>query len=220
MLDALRNLLSPLIWIMTWVLEVFHSFTHSYGLSIVLLSLFMAIISYPIVRFGLRSEERYKKNVNLMVPKLNEIKANYKGEKQFRKIEKLYEEHNYHPIKSIFSASGFLVQLPFLLASMLLFIDYPPMSGIGFTVITDLMKPDGLLPLSINLLPFIMSGIAIFDAFQKPNLLNADRNKFIFISVVLCVLVYPLSAAVIFYWICNNIWSLLLTLKAKPNSLA
>jgi len=215
MLDFLRQLLSPLIWVMSRVLELFYGVTGSYGLSIILLSLFMAIISYPIVRFGLKAEQRYKDKVNIMAPKLADIKSNYKGEKQFRRLDKLYKEHSYHPIHSIFSASGFMIQLPFLLASMLLFLDYPPMAGIGFGPVKNLMMPDHLLPVSINLLPFIMSGIAIYDSYQKPDMPAADRRKFIFISIILCALVYPLPSAVIFYWICNNIWSVVLTFRSK-----
>ncbi len=200
---------------MTYVLEVFYSIVGSYGLSIVLLSLFMAIVSYPIVRLGLRAEQRHKDKVNLMSSELMEIKANFKGEKQFRRIERLYQKHNYHPIKSIFSAAGFMIQLPFLLAAMLMFLSYPPMEGVSFGPLNDLMGSDHLLPMGVNFLPFVMSGIAIFDAYQRPNLLSADRNKFILISVVLCVLVYSLPSAVIFYWICNNIWSLAFTIRAK-----
>jgi len=214
-MDILRNILYPIIWVMSWLLEAFNSVLGSYGLSIIALSLLMTIFTYPITRYGAKIEKRFNDKTETMAPFLAEIKTKYKGEQQFRKIERLYEEYNYHPIKSLASASGFLIQFPFLLAAMLLFLDYPSIEGLKFGIISDLSTSDHLLPNGINLLPFVMSAIAIVDSFLKVDMTSGARNKFIFISFVLCALVYLLPAAVILYWCFNNLWSLLLTIQRR-----
>ncbi len=221
MLDILHVVLFPIIWSMTQILNLLVAILGSYGPAIVGLSLVMAVLSHPIARIGARYERRVRQTMLAMEPQVAEARRRFKGEQRFNAIDRIYTEHRWHPIKSMLTATGFLISVPLLISSMLLLLDYPPLRGQSFMVIADLARPDGLLRLgsfAVNLLPIAMSGIAMLDAWLKPGMDRSTRNRFYVISLALLALTYPLPSAVIVYWLSNNVWAFGLTLIQRRRS--
>ena len=105
-----------------------------------------------------------------------------------------------------------LFQIPFLLAALFLLIDYPPLAGQPFGFIADLSQPDRLLELgnavSINVVPLLLTAVALLDSALKPEATPQSRIKFLIVSLVLVVLIYPLPAGVCVYWLASNVFSL------------
>ncbi len=213
----LETPLSPLIFLFRLILEAGHGMTGSYGVAIVLLNVVVAMATYPLYRYTRSLEESEKGRYTGMAEKVAGVKAALKGEAQFNAIEKIYQEYNYHPIKSLKSVAGFGIQLPFLLSGLLLLTHYPPLEGQGFLFLADLGKPDGLLIVSgytLNLMPFLMSGISFFEAAVKKGMTQPERMKFYFISGGIFFLIYAFPSAVVLYWTCSNVISLSRTLLA------
>jgi YidC/Oxa1 family membrane protein insertase len=211
----LETILSPLIFVLALVLGTLQDFTGSYGIAIILLSAFVAIVTYPLSVQAQRIELRDKQLHQQMASKLQYAKANFKGEQQFNEIEKSYIEHNYHPIKSVKSATGFAFQLPFLLSSLLLLWGFQPLAGQSFLFLADLSQPDAFLSLgasAINVLPLIMVAITLCETAIKPELTVAGRIKFSFITLTILVLIYTLPSAVVLFWTSNSTISLARTL--------
>lgn len=199
---------------MSVLLEYSYVALQSYGLAIILLSLTVSVVTYPIVSIGSRIEKEHSNLVATIDPKILEIKNNYSGEEQFRQIEQLYTSYGYHPIKAVKSASGFLFRIPFLISSLLLLINYPALDGQAFLFITSLSKPDNLLPmfgLNINILPILVSLVAILESAITPGKSRKDRNTFLFVSLAICLMIYNLPSAIVLYWLFNNVWSLVLS---------
>jgi YidC/Oxa1 family membrane protein insertase len=214
----LEFVLSPIIWLMRQVLELAHGLTGSYGLAIVLLSLAVTLATYPLALISRRAEEKEKALQDAMKPGLDEAKAKYKGEQRFNAIEKVYKAHNYHPIKALRSLGGLALQLPFLIAALLLLVDYAPLAGVPFLVIADLARPDGLIglgELSVNLLPLLMVAVSLLDAWANPLMGREAVGRFVILALGLFILVYALPAAVVLYWTSNNVWALARTLMRR-----
>jgi len=214
-MEFLETILFPLIYVLEVVLEVFQGLTGSYGIAIILLSVFVAIITYPLAIHALKIELRDKQLHQAMAPKLQYAKTNFKGERQFNEIEKIYKEHNYHPIKAVKSAAGFALQLPFLLSCMLLLWSFQPLAGQSFLFLTDLSQPDGIFSVgasTINILPLVMAAITLCETAIKPEMTPTGRVKFSFITVVILALIYTLPSAVVLYWTTSNTISLVRTL--------
>jgi len=217
-MELLETLLFPLIYVLEVFLEFFNSYTGSYGIAIILLSVFVAILTYPLAIYGQRLEVRDKKLHEVMAPKILHAKQNFKGEQQFNEIEKIYKEHNYHPIKSVKSAAGFVLQLPFLLSCLLLLWDYPPMAGQDFLFLDDLSQPDELFfvaGIGVNIMPLVMTAITLWETSIKPEMTPEGRINFTIITLVILALIYTLPSAVVLYWTTSNVISLARTVARK-----
>lgn len=210
-METLQALLFPLIWLFGKVLEGFHDLTGSYGVSILGLSLFVALVTWPLARYAQKIEARDRALHEAMAPKIAAAKQQFKGEQRFHAIDAVYKQHNYHPIKSMKSVAGFGVQLPFLLTSLLLLISHPSLAGEKFLLVPNLSQPDALLCLngfSMNILPLAMTAVTLCEAFIKPEMTREGRRKFYFIAAGLLLLVYALPSGVVIYWTTSNLVSL------------
>lgn len=217
-MNALELILSPIIWLMTQALEFVHGLSGSYGVAIIALSFVVSLALTPLAMISRRAEEREKALHDAMKPGLEEAKARYKGEQRFNAIEKVYKAHNYHPIMALRSLAGLALQLPFLIAALLLLVEYPPLQGVPFLVLPDLGEPDGLLrlgELAVNLLPFAMVTVSLLDAWANPLMGREAAARFAILAVGLFLLVYALPSAVVLYWTCNNVWALARTLVRR-----
>lgn len=198
---------------MDWILSLGVALTGSQGLAIILLSIVVFICITPLRKFAARMQQEETAIQNKLAAPIREAKAKYKGEAQFNEIERIYKEFNYHPIKSTRSALGLVVQIPFLLSALLLLLHHPEMQGTPFLFIHDLGASDGLirLPLGgpVNVLPVVMLGLSVIESLMaaEGRLSMALRDNMI--GVVIFVIVYPLASALVLYWTCNNVWSLL-----------
>jgi len=214
----LETILFPLIYVLGFVLKVFHGVTGSYGISIILLSVFVAIITYPLATHAQKIESRDKQRHQAMAPKILYARTNFKGERRFNEIEKIYKEHNYHPIQSVKSAAGFVLQLPFLLSCLLLLWNFQPLAGQSFLFLADLSQPDGIIVVgatAINILPLAMVAITLCETAIKPELTLMGRVKFSIITLVILALIYAMPSAVVLYWTTSNTISFVRTLMRR-----
>ncbi len=223
-MTTLQAILFPIIEVMRLILDMGYAIFHSHGASIILLSIVVTIVTWPISRYADKLQKAENALQKQMAPRIHEVKQNLKGEQQFLEIEKIYKEHNYHPIKSVRSVAGLALQIPFLLSALLLLLSYPPLVETSFGVLHNLSKPDALLGLSfgapilpdaVNILPFFMVALSVTESYISPTITAANRLKANLVAGVLFLLVYALPAAVVLYWTCNNCWSLLRAFYAR-----
>lgn len=210
MLQVLETILSPIVWLMQWILEFYSSLLSSTGISILLLSFTFALLLLPLRKLAARLEDRINNKMATAGEEVKLIKGTLKGEALFLATEKIYNKHGYHPIQSILLGSSFFVMLPVLVSAILLFSGDGILAGKSFLFIDDLSKPDGLLG-PINLLPFVMSGITVLDAKLQYKDDKKAQYRFFFIALVLFALVYSLASGLVLYWTGSNIMSLALS---------
>jgi|SRR5579872_7047568 len=73
--SAIGNVITPFAQLFGWLLAGYFSFTHNYGLAIVLLTLTVMVIVFPLTRRGTRSMMR----MQLLQPELLKIRNRYKA---------------------------------------------------------------------------------------------------------------------------------------------
>ncbi|ODA68684.1 Membrane protein insertase MisCB precursor [Methyloligella halotolerans] len=211
-MDFLQTILWPLTALLKVVLEAFHSLLGSYGLSIICLSLLVSVVLLPISSYARKLEMRDKERLDRMAPAIAEVKANHKGQERFERIDAIYQEHGYHPIKSMVSLVPLLIQLPFLIAALFLLMDYPPIQGDPFLFLHDLGQPDHLLPLpfleqGLNLLPLVLIGVTLLESWLRKESTAQSRRRFLIVAAVLLVLIYPAPSGVCLYWLTSTCFS-------------
>ncbi|HNX10564.1 MAG TPA: YidC/Oxa1 family membrane protein insertase [bacterium] len=115
---------------------------HDLGIAIILLTIIIKGLLWPLSQKSIKAQ----KALQDLQPKINDLKAKYKGDKQQMSLAMmaLYKEHKINPMSSCFPV---LLQLPFLWAVFQVFRD-------GLHSKLDLVYPFITRPESINMMAF------------------------------------------------------------------
>lgn len=165
----------PFAKLMFILMQLFYKTTSSWGLSIILLTLVLRVMLYPLNAWAIKSQLRMQQ----LSPKLQDIQKRYANNPQKAKLEqmKLFREQGANPLMGCFPI---LIQLPFLIGMYDLLKSSFELRGTVFIPgwIDNLTSPDTLFSWNIpipligtefHLLPIIM-GVVMFlqSKFQSP----------------------------------------------------
>lgn len=182
--------------------------TSDYGLSLVLLSLFLYSALFPLNKKAQQIQNKEREIQAVIMPQITKIKETYSGQEQYEKIQRLYYRYSYHPIYAIRSAIGFVLQIPFLMAAYYMLTGLTEIKGVPWGGVPNLGEPDQLLA-GINLLPFVMTFVTFLYAFVMPKLSKKEIVQTIIIGIIFLIILYPAPSALLIFWTCNLLWSLL-----------
>jgi len=92
------------------ILEFLYGFTHNYGLAIILLTIIIRVLMYPLMQKQMTSMTETQR----IQPLMQEIQRKYKSdkEKMNQELMKLYKEHNVNPMGGCLPL---LIQMPILI---------------------------------------------------------------------------------------------------------
>ncbi len=214
MLDYLYYLfIAPLEWIMRTVLEAGFASFGTYGVALVFMSIVVNVMLLPLYHLAETWQESERRVQHDMEKQLKRIKHTFKGKERYMLMSTLYRQHEYHPIYAVRTSFGFLIQVPFFFAAYHFLSHYAPLNGASFWIFTNLAKPDELLRvagLPVNVLPILMTVINIVSALVYTNRLRfKDKVQLYVMAALFLVLLYSAPSGLVFYWTCNNIFSLL-----------
>ena len=212
MLNVLYTIIIyPIEQLIRLVLETSYSILGSYGISLIVVSAAVSVILLPLYHLAEKLQNKDRTLRAEMQPKVDDIKEVYKGYERHLYLKALYREHGYHPLSSLKSSLGLLIQLPFLIAAYHFISGYASLQGVSFSVIADLSGPDGLMHVggaSVNLLPFLMTAVNLAGAyFYARRLPKREGYQMVMVAGVFLVLLYNAPSGVLLYWTCNNIFS-------------
>lgn len=202
------------------VLGFIHNLVRNWGVAIIILSILIYLILYPLTLKQMRS----MKEMQVLQPLVEGIRQKYKDNPQRlnREIMELYREHKVNPFGGCLPL---LLQLPIFFALYQAIMRSIALKGAQFLWIKDLSEPDRLFvlptgfPLSeINILPILMA-IGMFIQ-QKVSLKaasgpSAEQQKIMSILMPLLfgVIFYRMPAALVLYWFVNSSLTLIYQMK-------
>lgn len=199
--------------ILEYLILLYYTFTSSYGLSIILLSLTISTCLIPLdlaIRAYQNKAESKKSLMHLELDKLKDV-TNRIEKHYYTKI--VYKQFNYNPLYDFIPAIKILVQLPFLIAAYHLLISYSPLNGVSFGFLNDLSKSYGLsfLNSDINPLPVLMTLISLIEIYVNKGKIN-HKQRIIIAVTSLCffVILYDSPSSIVLYWLTTNIISFLI----------
>lgn len=150
----------------------FYNFVGDTGIAIILVTVVLKLILFPLSLKSLKSQ----KALQTLQPKIEELKREYKDDKQALSAEimKLYQNEKINPMSSCFPL---LIQLPFLIAVYRVFINIMDPNNLNL-VYSFIPRPEmvnhiafGFLDLAVASIPLaVLAGIAQF--FQTKMLTN------------------------------------------------
>jgi len=176
------------------LLKFLYIFIPNYGIVIVIFSILVKIVVYPLTKKSYKS----MKEMSRVQPLLAELREKYKGDPQRLNKEtmKLYKEHGINPLGGCLPM---LLQLPLLAALFIVFRSTIQLRGASFIPgwIDDLSRPDTIfnLPFSLplygdqfNLLPIFMAGSMIFQS--KMTMQDPKQKAMVYLMPVFMLLIF------------------------------
>ena len=205
-------IISPLELLFENIFMIANRIIGNEGLSIIFLSLAVNFLVLPLYKRAdeLQNEER---NIQAkMAPWIKHIKKAFSGDERFFMLQEYYRINHYKPIYALKSSLSIMLQIPFFIAAYNLLSGMEILQGMRFGFIADLGKEDasfmiGSLP--VNILPILMTVINIISGmiYTKGHSLK-EKVQVYGLAAVFLVLLYRSPSGLVFYWILNNVFSL------------
>lgn len=221
---ALWDWLRALCFGMLWLLDALLGVVGNPGAAIVLLSLTVKLLMYPLTAVADRWQEEVNRTSTLLKPELDAIKRDFRGEEAHERTLAVYRNHGVSPTYTFKSLAGVLIQIPVFIAAFDMLAENILLNETPFLWIADLARPDALasLPVTLpffggafNLLPLLMAGLSVAAALrQREAALSADLQRqqsvrLMLMSAAFLLLFYTFPAGMVLYWTANNLFHLL-----------
>jgi YidC/Oxa1 family membrane protein insertase len=191
-----------------------HSIFRNWGLAIMITSLLIYLILYPLTVKQLRS----MKEMQALQPKIEELRIKYKDDQMRlqRETMALYKEHKINPLGGCLPL---ILQMPIFLSFYLVLSRSIELRGAHLLWIKDLSEPDKLfvftnplpfLGTEFNLLPLLMMGAQFFQQkFSGAQMTGqaAEQQKIMLfvMPVMFAVFFYHMPSGLVLYWFTNTI---------------
>lgn len=208
-----------------WFLLTLHNLIPNYGVVIIIFSVLMKLVFFPLTYTGMRS----MKKMQHLQPHLKKVQAQYKSDpgRLNQETMALYKKHGVNPFSGCLPL---VLQMPVFFALYSVLINTIELRQAPFMLwITDLSLPDsiisfgGKLPLvgweSLSLLPILM-GVAMFFQ-QKMTTVDPKQKMMVYMMPAFMVFIFMnLPAGLNLYWLINNILSIgeqyLIHIRTQP----
>jgi YidC/Oxa1 family membrane protein insertase len=189
-------------------LDWFHQYVHNYGVAIILLTIVIKLLFWPLSHKSYKSMEQMKK-LQPMMAKLREKYADDK-EQLNKEMMQLYKTYNVNPaggcVPMVLQIPVFFGLYKALLGTVALrhadFIHYLPFTDIVW--LADLSAKD---PLYIT--PIIMGATMFLQQKMTPSAGDPTQQKIMmFMPLIFTFLFLNFPAGLVVYWMVNNILSI------------
>ena len=207
----------PLEVLLKWLLQFFYKLIPNWGVSIILVTILIKVIFFPLTKKSSESTQQMQK----MQPKIKELQEKYKGKPQKlnEEMAKLYKEAGYNPLSGCLPL---LIQLPILFAMYRLFNNYFEFRGAMFIPhwIPDLSIGDSVLQFpspipflgwtDLRILPivYVISQMVFGKITQTPTndqQQNSTMKIMMYgIPLFFFFMFYNAPSGLLLYWTCTN----------------
>lgn len=196
-------LAKPLFLIVNWVND---AFIHNYGWSIVVVTVIITFILFPLKLSNMKSMRK----MQALKPQIDAINAKYKNLKMTdpRKSEQqqetmaLYKQHGVNPMGG---CVPMLIQLPFFYAFYKVFTVAVEMRGAHWLWVTDLSQPEQY---AIKVLPLIMIGTQFAMQKMTPQAPGQDPNQqkmMMLMPLIFGFMFYNFPSGLVLYYLTSNL---------------
>jgi len=213
------NMLGWLESLLKWTMNFFYSLVHNYGVAIILLTVLVRAIMFPLTFKGSMSTARMQE----LQPKMKEIQDKFKAnpQKMNQELAEFYKREGYNPLSGCLPM---LIQLPIFFAMYALFNNHFDLRGASFIPgwISDLSLPESVYDFAtVNLVIWKVSAIRILPVIYVASQLlygkfmqnvqtggqSAGQMKFMMygMPIIFFFVLYDMPSGLLVYWIAANI---------------
>ena len=195
----------PLFWLLQWI----HQWVGNWGVAIIILTVIIKLLFYPLSEASYRSMARMR----VMAPKLQRLKEQYGDDRQRMQqaMMQLYKEQGVNPLGGCLPI---VVQIPVFIALYWVLLASVELRHAPFMLwIDDLSAPDTLFGvwfgMPVGLLPILMGATMIIQTRLNPvppDPVQAQVMKIMPIAFSVFFFFFP--AGLVLYWLVNNVLSI------------
>ncbi|GHV85099.1 membrane protein insertase YidC [Spirochaetia bacterium] len=214
------GILAPLESLFKWLLQIFVKLIPNYGVAIILLTLLVKILLFPLTK---KSSEASIK-MQAIAPKIKELQEKYRSNpaKLNAELGALYKKEGHNPMSGCLPL---LIQFPILISMYNLFNNHFDLRGAMFIPgwIPDLSLPESVLTFSaplpllgwdaLRLLPFIYVGSQMLYglATRTPEQQGNPSMKMMMYAMPLMFffILYNVPSGLLVFWIFSNVFTLI-----------
>ncbi|HUB66313.1 MAG TPA: membrane protein insertase YidC [Candidatus Methylacidiphilales bacterium] len=197
----------PVILLMLFGIQFWHGLVGSYGLSIMLLTLTVKLITWPLVSVSNHTGKR----MQALAPKIKEVQAKYKDQPEKISAETwtLYRDYGVNPLGGCLPA---LVQAPIFISLYYMLQSLTELRGQSFLWIHDLTQPDTVATIAfagthftLNLLPILVTALSMVMMRMTPQIGDPAQAKIAqYMPLMFLFIFYNFAAALSLYYVINN----------------
>lgn len=186
----------PLFWVMDWIYKV----VHNWGWAILILTLIIKLVFYPLSAASYRSMA----NMRRLAPKLQQIKERYGDDRQ-RMSQAMMDIYKKEKINPLGGCLPMLVQIPVFLALYWVLVESVEMRQAPWILwINDLSSKD-----PYYILPLIMGATMFIQQKLNPPPPDPVQAKiFMALPFIFTAFFAFFPAGLVLYWAANNLLSI------------
>ncbi len=197
---------------MLWGMNYSNRLTHNYGIDIILLTILIKIIFYPL------SLKSYKsmKNMQKLQPKLAQLREKYKGnkEKLNQEMMGIYKREGINPLGGCLPM---IIQIPVFFALYRVLMAAIEFRHAPFMLwINDLAAPEDIFTMHVagyalpfRVLPLIMGVTMVIQQKMTPTGGDPMQAKMMmFMPIFFTFLFWGFPSGLVLYWLVNNVISI------------
>jgi len=199
-----------------WLMNLFYSVIPNYGVAIIILTILVKLLLWPLGQKSYKSMSEMKK----IQPLMKEIREKYKDDKQQmnKEVMGLYRTYKINPLGGCLPM---VVQLPAFFALYRMLYEAIELRHAPFFLwIDDLSAPDRLFhfdfsipfmepPYGIPVLTIVMGASMLLQQKMSPPMGDAAQAKMMmFMPIIFTVIFINFSSGLVLYWLVNNLLSI------------
>ena len=202
----------PMLWMINWLFD----FVGNYGVAIILMTLILRILIWPLTRKSFMSTVAMQK----MQPELQRVQKLYANDKARLQIEmmKVYQTHKTSPMAGCLPM---LIQIPIFFALYKALMISVPMRSAHFLWISDLAAMDPYF-----ILPVLMGATMWLQQYlQTPKMsgnvsdaMASSQRVMKWMPVLFTVMLAWMPAGLILYWTMSNVFGIFQMYIIKKNT--
>lgn len=198
---------------MLWLLNFFHHYIGNYGVAIILVTVLIKLVFWPITQKGMKS----MKNMQKLQPKIAKLREKFKDDPAMMNQEmmNLYKTYKVNPVGGCLPM---LIQIPFFFALYRVLMAAIELRHAPFMLwINDLSAPDRLwigidIPYlhGIPILTLLMGGSMYLQQKMTPTTADPTQARIMqFLPVIFTFMFINFASGLVLYWFINNLLSIL-----------
>jgi YidC/Oxa1 family membrane protein insertase len=190
-----------------WAMNLLHDVLHSYAAAIIVLTLIIKTLLWPLQNKATNSMRR----MAAISPKMTELREKYKDDptRMNQEMMKLYRDYGVNPFSGCLPI---LIQIPIFFGFYGMLGTAIELRNSSFLWIHDLSQPDTIghiLGFPINILPLVMAGTMVWQMAISPKSGDAMQQRILmFMPVIFIAFAYNYASALSLYWTTQNLFSI------------
>ena len=198
------------------ILGMLHNVVRSWGVAIILLSIFLNVITLPLTMKSFKSMQKMQE----LHPQMEKLKLENKNnpQKLNKEVMELYKKYKINPLSGCLPM---LLQMPIFVALYQALTKSLELRSANFLWIRDLSSPDAVplpftLPLigsSINILPLVMVGAMVLQQKISTKSMGGavteeqkqqQKMMLIIMPIMFGFIFYNMPSGLVLYWVVNT----------------